>query len=509
MHAGMIPQAKIHGRRCGDASNEPEQLAAGSAIRRRGCAWRILGLALLALLGGCRQASQSPPDSPTILIGVDGFEWRLQNELRASGRLPTLDRLAKQGVAATLAVSRPTLSPIIWNSVATGVGPNRHGIRGFVHRAFDKEGPQLYTSHDRRAKALWNIASDAGRSSWTIGWWTTFPAERVRGIVVSQVNTITPKQRRLGRGIWKGSPVAGLQHQVYPEDLAPMIDRQLALAEGDADHVVAALFGDDIDRLPPAPRLLVEQSRWAFRADAAYFRIARELLSTRPAPDLLSIYFGGTDVVGHRFWRYTYPEEYRKTPSAEELSALGNAVRGYYEQVDKMIGQLLALAPANANVIVLSDHGMRPIRRKAAYDKPLLSGAHHSAPPAFFLASGPAIRAASFAPPAPAPAVRRKRRTRHPFSKSLVQRATAPPSFGTVLDVAPTVLTLLGLAVGEDMPGRVLSEILQPEFLRDHRPRTVASHTPADWHPPAPETDHDARNTAGRLDQLRALGYLE
>ena len=37
----------------------------------------------------------------------------------------------------------------------------------------------------RRVKALWNILSDAGREVAVVGWWATWPAETVRGAVVS------------------------------------------------------------------------------------------------------------------------------------------------------------------------------------------------------------------------------------------------------------------------------------------------------------------------------------
>jgi hypothetical protein len=38
----------------------------------------------------------------------------------------------------------------------------------------------------------------------------------------------------------------------------------------------------------------------------------------------------------------------------------------------------------------------------------------------------------------------------------------------SVLDVAPTLLYLLGLPVPRDMEGRVLTEMLEPDFAREH-----------------------------------------
>src|SRR5207247_1642886 len=41
------------------------------------------------------------------------------------------------------------------------------------------------TSNLRRVPALWNRFSDAGRKAGFTGWWASFPAERVKGYVVS------------------------------------------------------------------------------------------------------------------------------------------------------------------------------------------------------------------------------------------------------------------------------------------------------------------------------------
>jgi hypothetical protein len=38
----------------------------------------------------------------------------------------------------------------------------------------------------------------------------------------------------------------------------------------------------------------------------------------------------------------------------------------------------------------------------------------------------------------------------------------------SILDVAPTLLYLLGLPVARDMQGRVLTEMLEPGYAREH-----------------------------------------
>jgi len=73
-----------------------------------------------------------------------------------------------------------------------------------------------------------------------------------------------------------------------------------------------------------------------------------------------------------------------------------------------------------------------------------------------------------------------------------------------IIDVAPTVLHLMGLPVPDDMDGRVLEEIFHQESEAARRPVRCAPAAPD--HPPPPTSDKDEAEVAERL---RDLGYLE
>jgi hypothetical protein len=55
-------------------------------------------------------------------------------------------------------------------------------------------------------------------------------------------------------------------------------------------------------------------------------------------------------------------------------------------------------------------------------------------------------------------------------------RAGAVLQDASVLDVAPTILYLMGLPVARDMEGRVLTEIIEEEFTRAHHLSFVPSY---------------------------------
>ena len=441
---------------------------------------------------GCRSEGPDREHLPVVLIGLDGLEWDVVLEMLDENRLPTIARLMDGGIYGELSVTKPTLSPIIWTSIATGVTADIHGIQGFIHpeRRKKSAGDRLYTSSDRKVKAFWNILGDYDLRVNTVGWWLTYPAEKVNGVMVAQVNSLTPELRRAGRGIWKGTLVKDLDGQVYPPEMQETVLETLPVVEERLPDLVESIFGDTT-KLGTPYEALREQSIWAFRADAIYHRVAVDLLAREPDFDLFAVYFGGSDVVGHRFWRFMYPELYVTPTLASHKRKLGGIVREYYAYLDGVIGDLVAAAPKNASIMIVSDHGMLAVRTDTEDLGADLSGGHLEGPPAFFLAKGPLLGTT------PIPA------QRGPLRRfDLVEH-------GSILDVTPTILAMLGAPVGRDMIGRVMRDVLDPMLLEKHAIDYVSSHTGKFWKYMQPSDTRAREDVGERIDQLRQLGYLD
>ncbi len=75
-----------------------------------------------------------------------------------------------------------------------------------------------------------------------------------------------------------------------------------------------------------------------------------------------------------------------------------------------------------------------------------------------------------------------------------------------LIDVAPTMLHLLGVAVPEDMDGRVLVEAFRPEFLATHPVKAGAAAGTSESDPSSGYTEEESAKVEERL---QALGYLE
>jgi len=92
------------------------------------------------------------------------------------GELPHLRSLMERGVYGKLETLEPTVSPVIWTTIATGKRHEQHGIHDFVRPSDGTEAQRLYSRLDRRVGAFWNFLSDAGQRVHVVGWFVTYPA---------------------------------------------------------------------------------------------------------------------------------------------------------------------------------------------------------------------------------------------------------------------------------------------------------------------------------------------
>jgi len=449
---------------------------------------RILrALALLLLALACGSCPAGRPAARVLFVGADGLEWRVLQPLLAQGKCPNLRALMERGAFGRLATMVPTLSPILWTTIATGKRPEQHGIRGFT----DADLKQ-YTSSQRRVRALWNIAGRSELESDVCGWWITWPVEELRGRMVSGSSSSA-----LADANWKPALIPGAPRQIWPLELEPEVMR-IAGEAGALPEVQRLarekVFGSFAEgELGEVEKLLMQQTLWSVQSDATYAAIAERLLREQPAA-LEMVYFGGTDVVSHRFWRYYEPQAFHwpddpalaarmAKPQAWERLAL--AIPNYYEWFDEMLGRLVAAAGKDTTVIVCSDHGFHA----HSTDKPnplFVTGHHLDGPPGVFIAAGPGI--ARFGDVA------------HFVQQNELEEC------GAILDLAPTVLALLGIPRAADMPGRALAALLTEPARASATLAPVATHDTG--FRAAREEDVPEEMRRNYIERYKQLGYI-
>src|SRR5262245_27031557 len=100
--------------------------------------------------------------------------------------MPALAGLIERGVMVNIATLQPSLSPLLWTSIATGKFADKHGILGFIEPD-GGGGVRPSTSTSRKTKAIWNILSQNGLKTHVIGWFASHPAEPINGVCVTNL----------------------------------------------------------------------------------------------------------------------------------------------------------------------------------------------------------------------------------------------------------------------------------------------------------------------------------
>ncbi len=455
------------------------------------CWLRLTATAMLLAIGCSRQlpevdfervAYPGETAAPILLVGLDGLEWNVVLSLIEKGEMPTLEGLMERGSYGLLETSKPTWSPVIWTTIATGKDRQDHGIRGFTKPA--SAGTQeLYTSSDRKTKALWNILSDYRKRVATIGWWMTYPVERINGVMIAQTNTTSS-------GPWKGTIFEGLPRQVWPSIREEELWSTGRMVEQELPGLTRKIFGEFPNPMTPVYEGAWKDSQWSFRADNTYLRLTESLLQEREPYDLVMAYFGATDVVGHRFWREAYPEGYKVPPSAEQVENFGHVIADCYRYADTALGELLTQIDDQWTIIVVSDHGMGPANRNADFDAEAVPSGHHfGAPPGVFIAAGPVIKQMGMPPEG--------------------LRRSELLKIGSIYDLTPTILALLRIPIGKDMPGTVISTLIKDRFRLENQPEPVSTHDTRRFLASRPGRDSQRAKGSERLEQLRNLGYIQ
>ncbi|MCB9743657.1 MAG: alkaline phosphatase family protein [Alphaproteobacteria bacterium] len=135
------------------------------------------GLLLLApahlLLLVLAMPTPAPDPVKMLVVGLDGATFELIDPMIADGELPGLAALSAGGARATLMSMEPMFSPLLWTTMATGKPPEQHGVRGFRTRAADLRVPRL-----------WDIAEAEGMGVGVYKWLVSYPPRPVRGFMV-------------------------------------------------------------------------------------------------------------------------------------------------------------------------------------------------------------------------------------------------------------------------------------------------------------------------------------
>ena len=421
------------------------------------------------------------PVRRVVLIGLDGLGPRRLRDGVAAGRLPALAQMVKRGAYGPLATLRPTEGPPIWTTVFTGRLPRDHGVKSFATyrlrgcpTAFEalpkgalvglleRAGLVERTAghaRTRRRRALWNALNAFGIETGVVRFWGTHPPERVQGFMLSHTFHLPP---------------SGPEHVadvLHPRDLLNEVWARVV----EPQVVPAQLVSEFVDLRSRAVAATGPggASWWSGRWPPTSRTTARARCCARPTTRRSSRRTStGSTWSATRSSRFAEPDRFGDV-RPEEVRRYGRVADRYASLLDEWVGETAAVAAARATCCSWS--------RATAWSRCRW------------------------------PAAARRRREARRWAARTWTRPTAscwPSGDGvrpgawwraaSVLDLAPTILYLMGLPVARDMEGRVLTEMLDEEFTRAHPITYIPSYeslavTPIvgdpGYEPPAPLPD--------------------
>ncbi|MEQ9351200.1 MAG: alkaline phosphatase family protein [Vicingaceae bacterium] len=353
-----------------------------------------------------------------LLIGWDAADWDVINPLMESGQMPALKKLVEGGMSGKLATLEPVFSPMLWSSIATGKLADKHGVLGFTEPDYSSGAVRPVSNHSRKTAAIWNILSHQKLKTNVVGWWPSHPAEPVNGAMVS--NFYQKASRSHGEN-WPMAPGT-----VFPKKYQQIM-KDLRVHPGDLtdEHILpfvplASQVNQEEDkRLNSVGKIL---------AEAASIHNAGTWLLEHTEWDFMAIYYDNIDHFCHGFMKFHPPQI--KGLDDKKFELYKEVVNSAYKFHDMMLGRILDLVDDNTTIMLISDHGFESgINRLLSLPKEAAAPAYDHRAYGVFAAMGPEIK-----------------------KDELVFGAT-------LLDIAPTLLSLFNLPQGKDMDGKPLLNI--------------------------------------------------
>ena len=265
-----------------------------------------------------------------LIIGLDAMEWSLVETWATEGRLPTFQRLLKEGLHGELKTTSAQLPDTVWSSIYTGTNPGKFGKYFYVQ--YDPSSGNLKHIPDDAIHGVpfWEYLSEAGKRVSIVDA-PKFPLSRqINGVQLTNWGSHATKTARASS----------------PETLLGDVERMFG------SHPVGAC-----DAVDDTPEALHELRRRTLSGVHLHGELFRWLMEKEPW-DIFFAGFSAPHCIGHHFWRYLDPTHPDHDPL--DVHKLNNTIETVYRALDDEIARMLTLAGNNIRCLIVAAHGMGP-----------------------------------------------------------------------------------------------------------------------------------------------------
>jgi predicted AlkP superfamily phosphohydrolase/phosphomutase len=240
--------------------------------------------------------------------------------------LPNLRALMRQGSYGPLESIIPPITVPAWACMMTGCDPGALGIYGFRNRVdYSYDRLAIATSAAVREPALWDRLGERGLRSIVVGVPPAYPPRPLHGEMVSCFLTPGPQS-----------------DYTWPSSLKAELESRFGAYLFD----VADFRTDDKEAL----------LRRIYDVTAQKFAIVRYLVTTHPW-DFCAFVDIAPDRLHHGFWKYWDPRHVKHEPD----TPFRTCFEEYYAFLDQQVGAVLDALDPDTAVLVVSDHGAKPM----------------------------------------------------------------------------------------------------------------------------------------------------
>ena len=255
-----------------------------------------------------------------LVIGVDGGNWPLINDLIKEGLLPNIAKLKEKGATGFSKSCLPPVTCVAWQSYASGKNLGKIGNFFWKDVSMEEQKFVSWFEKYRPAKQIWDYLSEQGLKCYVLNIPTTYPAYDVNGVMVS------------------GPPAPNLDKAIYPSSLKEKLKNYKnfpkATFKVEKEKVVDEIY-EIIKNKCSVVKDLVKNNDW----------------------DFFQFNFFLNDDIQHFYWKYYLGlEKWTK----EGLDPL----RKIWQLIDQEVGEIIELVrdKKNINIILLSDHGFGQLK---------------------------------------------------------------------------------------------------------------------------------------------------
>src|ERR1700719_3116867 len=363
-----------------------------------------------------------------VVIGVNGMELDVIRPLLLKGAMPNLEHVINNGAYGKLRTVSAPNCPRVYSTIFTSTEPDEHGVTGFLVGGITANTNML------KQEPIWSVLS---RNDVTVGMANvpaTFPVMPVNGYMISGMLT---RGKNCEDGVLcapKLSDVTG-GDAVYPRTLQPELLKNV----GD--------FYIDCERMPGASDLKAREKEvidmWLDKVQLIRDEQTKlfDYLLTKHPTDFTMLGQSCEDRTGH--WLYPIAP-YNVGYNASINSVRVEAFPDQYIAFDKVLGSILKHVDDNTYVIILSDHGIKPLREFENRD-PHAHMDHEKTTPVIAkhdFADGDDVPGSFFA-----------------MGPGIKHNSRLMGFEASVYDITPTILHIYGIEQPKQMRGRVLTEI--------------------------------------------------